>query len=150
MPSLAGSCLSAKLLLSSRRCLLQLRRSTNSSSLSWGLMTLTVVSQDDLEAMREALKDYITFFEADLTGFTTIRALRDAASKGIGSDIEYRTLQELPWDEEWYDSRSAVEVSGAQQASAESCSQLIEEACRRPALWPFNTCVAHNSGAAPS
>lgn len=90
-----------------------MRTSTTNSSLSWGLMTLTVDSQDDLEAMREALKDYITFFEADLTGFTTIRALRDAASKGIGSGIEYRVLQELPWDEEWYDSSgSGVEVSG--------------------------------------
>jgi hypothetical protein len=118
-------------------------------------MTITVESQDDLKAMRDALKDYITFFEADLTGFTTIRALRDAASQGIGSEIEYRALQELPWDEDWFGgARSTVEVScrrggpgpGRSRILQEASARLLEAACRRPC----SVGLHHNSGAAPS
>lgn len=74
--------------------LLQLRHSQIKNELSWGLAAFTVESSSDLEAMRTALKDDIDYFEADLIGFTSIRALHDAAGHGPDNEfhIPYRAL----------------------------------------------------------
>jgi hypothetical protein len=76
--------------------LLQLRHTGN--RLTWGLVTFTVQSAEDLKAMREALKDHVEWFETDLTGFTTIRSLNDAASQGSGFDIKYQHVREILGD----------------------------------------------------
>lgn len=82
---------------------LQLHEGNN--SLSWGLVIFTVDSEEDLSAMRRALAEQVSFFEADLAGFTTIRGYQEAASlaaqtptdaKSAGLDIPYRVLRELP------------------------------------------------------
>jgi hypothetical protein len=82
---------------------LQLHQGNN--SLSWGLVTFTVDSDEDLSAMRKALADQVSFFEADLAGFTTIRGYQEAAAlasqapsdaKTAGFNIPYRVLRELP------------------------------------------------------
>jgi len=54
--------------------------------------------------MRSALSDTIEYFEADLTGFTTIRGLREAMQKGKqqnATDDGSVTLSERP-DWFWY------------------------------------------------
>jgi hypothetical protein len=74
--------------------LLQLRHSERQNELSWGLAAFTVESSSDLQAMRTALKDDIDYFESDLVGFTSIRALHDAAGHGHDNEynIPYRAL----------------------------------------------------------
>lgn len=124
--------------------MLQLRKGST-DNLSWGLVTITVASESDLQRMREALASHIEYvrtllsagrmrcgclgvhamlgagvmqptaatccrmqhpftrqpslsthqpvlqFEADLTGFTTIRALKEAATSGKATGFNITT-----------------------------------------------------------
>lgn len=72
--------------------MLQLRHKQRKDELTWGLAAFTVESSSDLEAMRMALKDDIDYFESDLVGFTSIRALHDAAGQDNEYNIPYRAL----------------------------------------------------------
>jgi hypothetical protein len=92
------------------RLLLFLKLHDGNNSLSWGLLTFTVDTDEDLSAMRQALAEQVSFFEADLAGFTTIRGYQEAAglarqtapsAQGAGFEIPYRVLQEYPWDPDW-------------------------------------------------
>jgi hypothetical protein len=81
--------------------MLQLRHKVRKDELTWGLAAFTVDSPADLEAMRTALKDDIDYFESDLVGFTSIRALHDAAGRDNEYNIPNRALletQETPVD----------------------------------------------------
>lgn len=81
------------------------------------MVTFTVQSPDDLKAMREALKNHLQWIEADLTGFTSIRALHEATSRIGGFDIEYRQLREQSGmddavgDLDWRGNPATVDVS---------------------------------------
>lgn len=54
-------------------------------------MTFTVQKPADLDAMRSALSSQVSFFEADLTAFTTTRALQQAAESSKGRDIPFQS-----------------------------------------------------------
>lgn len=72
-------------------CLAVLQLHKDNTSLSWGLVTFTVQKPADLDAMRSALGSQVAFFEADLTGFTTTRALRQAASSRQEHNIPFQS-----------------------------------------------------------
>lgn len=57
------------------------------------LLSFTVNSKKDLREMRKALGSVAAYIEADLTAFTTVRALQDAAnSKKPGKEIPVNTV----------------------------------------------------------
>jgi hypothetical protein len=103
--------------------LLQLRHTGN--RLTWGLVTFTVQSAEDLKAMREALKDHIEWFEVDLTGFTTIRSLHDAAIHGSGFDIKYQRLREILDHHD--DAGTADRASWAKEESDDELPEWVQD-----------------------
>lgn len=53
------------------------------ATLGWQLATVTLDGQGDLDSMRRQLADKLEYLEADLTAFTSVRALRVAAQGGL-------------------------------------------------------------------
>jgi hypothetical protein len=64
-----------------------------------GLLSFTVKTKGDLRAMRKALGGISDYFEADLTAFTTVRALQDAVkNKASRKEIPVNEISLVPGD----------------------------------------------------
>lgn len=75
---------------------LQLKRNIDLNSTA-RFVTFNVTSAADLDSMRRTLGDLIDYIEADLTGFTSIRALQEAAADGRAiRSIQVGDVESIP------------------------------------------------------
>jgi len=82
--SLKHSCFHSKNAAAAYRMLPQLGSSVQ---LGWNLVSVTVKTTKDLQAMRKALGGIVEYLEADLTAFCTFRTFNDDVLNGRGFDI---------------------------------------------------------------